>query len=497
VTIRQVLDRKISWYLRVLGALVATALFVGLVWSQGIPQSGGDSIYSLYSTWAVAHGQFACAYPPKVFHGVPANFQPTTYIAPFYPLLSGALGALARIGHSVAFPGAVQMGPHCTHALAAMYRWSAASGALAPTLLLGYVFWPIVVIGAVALLGVSARRGTLWEPAMLIVLALSTSMLSALTQYFHPQDALAVGLAWCSVALAMRGRWLGAGVVMALAIGSNQFAVLAGVALLAALPRDAWRRYAVASAVTFAALAAPFIIASGGRSWLLVLDGSGFNYSVGGTILWEMQLPSFFMFAASRALPIAVAGLLALWVRRRLGVVSGATMVSLVGVCLSLRLVFEANLWGYYLIPLATTLVVLDAMRGTGRGGVLAWLILTALVFNPHGYGVTPHAISWARWLSADGPVVAAIIGGGMLLVGALRRRVLWHWLVLFIAVSVDRLLGPFVRGAGITWWPTWLVQILLVGGGLILVSAPLAQALRAPRSAPLASLSPMGREVA
>ena len=62
---------------------------------------GGPSIIdtseSLYGTWAVSHGQLACAYPSVSL----PHFPP---IAPLYLLLSGAFAASFRAGHSVAFP---------------------------------------------------------------------------------------------------------------------------------------------------------------------------------------------------------------------------------------------------------------------------------------------------------------------------------------------------------------------------------------------------------
>ena len=57
--------------------------------------------------------------------------------------------------------------------------------------------------------------------------------------------------------------------------------------------------------------------------------------------------------------------------------------MSLVATSLSLRLVLEQNLFGYYFMALAAALVLLDASAGHIRGQLVAWIGLVALAFDP------------------------------------------------------------------------------------------------------------------
>lgn len=68
-----------------LGWCAATALFVGIIALFGGP-STTDMPESVYGTWAVAHGQMACAYPLVTYMRYPV-------IAPVYLLLSGGIAA--------------------------------------------------------------------------------------------------------------------------------------------------------------------------------------------------------------------------------------------------------------------------------------------------------------------------------------------------------------------------------------------------------------------
>src|ERR1700690_1125650 len=76
--------------------VVATAVFIGVTTLLGgLTQL--DALISTYSSWSIAHGNVACAYPPGS-----SVFFPLT--APLYPLVGGALAALFRVGHGIPFP---------------------------------------------------------------------------------------------------------------------------------------------------------------------------------------------------------------------------------------------------------------------------------------------------------------------------------------------------------------------------------------------------------
>jgi hypothetical protein len=79
----QWLDRPRSQWWCVASWVVATAVFVGVTTLLGgLTQL--DSLLSTYSSWSIAHGNVACAYPP----GSSVYFPLT---APLYPVIAGGL----------------------------------------------------------------------------------------------------------------------------------------------------------------------------------------------------------------------------------------------------------------------------------------------------------------------------------------------------------------------------------------------------------------------
>jgi uncharacterized membrane protein len=435
----------------------------------------GDAGQSLSSTWAIAHGAIGCAYPPPGTFAAAGSANPIVLVAPVYPLLSGALAALFRVGQGVAFPTPAQLGPDCSHALVAIGHWATATGATTPTLLLGYVGWLVLAAGVVAFLRSVGRGRRGWEPATLLVLAISGSTMMPVAEVFHPQDLVAVGLCLAGVAAALRDRWLVAGLALALAIESQQFALLVAVPLLV-VATDARRyRYGTGVAAGLAALLLPLGVLTGGRVWRAALLGTnraGIDgvHGAGGTWLWETHVGGLALLVAARGAPILVAAWLAWRVRRSVaGPLDPGALVSLVTVCLTLRLVFEVNLFGYYFMAVAVGLVALDATRGRLRGVTLAWLVLVTLAFNPARWGLDPR-----RELAGFGSNVSLplLVVSGLvviILVDVLAHRFRWRlvgFLVVVLLTTVPALWGvnPVERVM-----PTWFWQLVLVPSALLL----------------------------
>ena len=109
------LARPVSLWGCVIGWIVATAVYVTICTIVGI-STEGDARVSVFIGWALAHGHFACGYPPG---SISRNLA-----APIYPLISGAASAIFRIGHGVTFPSNASLGPHCATAYAAMDQFS-------------------------------------------------------------------------------------------------------------------------------------------------------------------------------------------------------------------------------------------------------------------------------------------------------------------------------------------------------------------------------------
>ena len=174
-----------------IGWIGSSIVFLGFSSIIGGP-SEGDAAVSVYSTWAVAHGRLACAYPATTTFHFPSIADPYTYIAPLYPLLSGAVASLTRIGHAVPFPNANQMGPTVPRPWWQCSNWSSQSGAILPTVRIGYICWLPLMIGAIFLIRSAGRGKSGWEIVALFLLALLPPVMECLTDYFHPQDLLAL-----------------------------------------------------------------------------------------------------------------------------------------------------------------------------------------------------------------------------------------------------------------------------------------------------------------
>lgn len=348
------LNRPLSGRRCAFGWLAATVIFIGLARLLGGP-SEGDLSESAYSTWAIAHASLACSYPPVTTHGIPPLAYPATFVAPLWPLLSGLVAGVARIGHNVPFPSQVALGPHCSSGLDAMYKWSVQSGVVASTVRIAYLSWLVLMAGVVALLRAVGRGRCGWEAATLILLACIPTVWTPLVQYFHPQDIVAMGLILAGLACVRRGWWAWAGAFIGLAIMSQQFALLVLVPLVMVAPKDRRARFLGAATGAATLVLAPVIAMTSGRALHAVLVGSGNTASYGGTVVWAMHLHGLLLVVISRILPIVLSMALGWWVSQRLGpaALNGLPLVSLIATSLSLRLVFEENIFGYYFMALA------------------------------------------------------------------------------------------------------------------------------------------------
>jgi hypothetical protein len=467
------LNRPLSARLCVLGWLASIGLFVALVGCLGGPSSL-DSQESIYGTWAVAHGEIGCAYPSVVQAGDPS-------VAPLYPILSSGIAAVARIGSRVPFPSAATLGPGCWKGLAAMNQWYLDSHALNPTQWIGCVAWLALMVGVIVWLRASGRGRCGWEPVTLLFVAGLLPVWMCVQSVFHPQDLLALGLALAAMACARRQRWLTAGILLALAVLSQQFAILVAVPLFVLAPRAKRFPLTCAALLTGTIFVLPLTVLTSGRVLRSIALGTGDNPSEGGTVLWETHANGVAGVLLYRVAPIAISVLLSWWVVRRLGprALDPVPFMSLVAVSLGLRLVFEVNLIAYYFMALTVTLVLLEATRGSIRRTVVAWLVALTLVIC---------RISWMPFgRTRLGPyfqhdLVPLVVGSAVVLaivVQLLRRgdrRNLWPWAAV-AAVDLFFVLpggGQFSAGQVIWFW-----QIVLVVPGLLLAAQPLRSSIK------------------
>jgi hypothetical protein len=421
--------------------------------------SGDDTYESVFSTWAIAHGQLACAFP----HG----FRVT---APLYPLLSGVIAGFGHIGHTVPFPPQSAMGAHCSTAFLTINTWSFAAGAVDATLMIGYLGWFFLMAGTIALLRSTGRGRCGWEPLTLVVLACLPAVWTCVNSTFHPEDLIALGLSLGAVACARRGSWTAAGFLIGLAFLSQQFAVLVALPLLVLAPARRRIPFGLTGLITVAAVALPLILVTKGSAENAILFGTGTTGGIGGSVIWRLGLHGLPLLFLSRIMPIALVAVIAWVVVRRLGprAFEPIVMLSLIAVSLSLRLVFEQQIFEYYFMALSVTLVLLDVVSGHIRGSLVAWILTVTSVF----LGEIDTAGRDGHFRPAL--VLIAVAAMALLTLRGAPVRSQGPWITLLVATLVAWT-GPHLLVQPTVW--AW--QILLVGWGVALAAGPLIAELR------------------
>jgi hypothetical protein len=468
------MGRPISNGWCICGWFLATALFVCLVLAFGGP-TRFDAGESVYSTLDIAHGQLSCA-----FVQAKSSNGPAIPIAPLYPLLSGGLAALLQVGSNVSIFHTAGLGNYCKAAFDGLSPWSIQGNAITVSLWIGCVGWLILMAGSVVWLRTSRHGRTLWEPAALVVLASLPPVWLCLESFYHPQDLMAMGLALASLACVRRDKWVGAGVLIALALLSQQFALLVAVPLVVVAPHRRRLRYVAAAVATVGGVSLFLLWSTSADQLWTVLKGSSVPTIDGNTVIGQLGLHGTVLILATRAIPLALSALIAFWAGRKLRrtVLEAAPLLALIAVSLCLRLVFEENLYGYYLLALAVSLLLLEATTGEVRQSVVAWLIAASLVFVLLPWNSLFWRISWAHVVPQVLPQAIAVATFGILLLKAVRRELVWtHWVwgaVAVIALAVWR--GNSDQSTQI---PIWFWQILLTASGLILGAGPLLRAVR------------------
>ena len=397
------LDRPLSNRWCALGWLLATVEFVGLTRLLGGPTKL-DATLSAPSTWAIAHAVPACAYPSSGAPGVP----------PLYPLVSGVFAWLLRIGNGVPFPSTAALGPHCSTAMVAISKWGSRSGAMSETVLLGYLGWLVFLAGVVALFRATGRGRCGREVLVVTILGFAPPIVLAIQENFHPEDLMAIGLAFGGLACARRGQWIWTGILLGLAITSQQFALLVAAPILVLAPRSQRIRYVAAVVASAAVVSVGMLVVTSGRL-SEVLAGTTATPSGGGTLLSLADLHGFSLLLASRALPIGLALVLAWWSARCLGAAAyePVPLISLIATSLCFRLVFEVNLLGYYFTAVSSALIVLTVVEGRIKLYLTAWLALVTCAYDPLQWGSHPWTflipMVWYQFLLVPAALALAV----------------------------------------------------------------------------------------
>lgn len=474
------LNRPLSTARCFIGWCCAFGIFIGFTSLLGGPTEF-DAALSVYSTWAVANGHLACSYVQVTHFHVPPIGDPFTLIAPLYPLLSGLALAVTRIANFSGFPTASQLGPHCSTAIVAMFRWSANSNAIQPTVRLGYFSWIFILGGAVAMLRVIGRGRTNWEPTALIMFAILTPVSQCITQFFHPQDVVAIGLALGSVVCMMRGRWVWTGALMALAFETNQFVLLLAVPMIILTPPAKRLRTVMAAVATSAIILVPMVVLTSGRALRYALIGSSVTKALPEASPWFADLHGTVLILVTRVPPIVIAALLAWWVKRRLGesVMDPIPLLALLATCLALRLVFEVTLFAYYYAAAVVFLLVLEVARGRIRGAAVTWYAVLILAYNPLPLGFVNNPVEWALKGHEVMPTLFFVVAAVLIVADAWRRRLRWYLVASIVLVGLTLVRWPWNHETLRHAEPMWFWQIFLVPTLLWLTLSPLISIIK------------------
>ncbi len=145
---------------------------------------------------------------------------------------------------------------------------------------------------------------------------------------------------------------------------------------------------------------------------------------------------------------------------------------------LSMRLVFEEDLFGYKFLALAVMLVVLDILRGRLRGQLVAWLALVTMAFNPiHLNDTTPE---WRYHAATAIPLICMAVVLVVIARDALRHRVRWYLVAWFAVAAYAFLRWPVWLPNGLPpQRPLWFWQLVLVIPGVVMAASPLFRSIR------------------
>ncbi|HET9677386.1 MAG TPA: glycosyltransferase 87 family protein [Solirubrobacterales bacterium] len=261
----------------------------------------------------------------------------------------------------------------------------------------------LLVAGMVGLYlaGIARRRGvSRIGQALIASLFLVNPLTVEALQWGHPEEILTAALAVAAVAAASEGKPRGAAALLGLALASKQWALIAILPTLMALPGNRFRTGAVALAVA-AALMLPGILAAPGgfadtqagsahtkgvvTPWSFWYAGSSVKTETVGapptTMVVQVHRPPPLVAAISRPLIVLLAFAIpiGLGLRRRSFALSGPDAMALLALLALLRCFLDPVDNVYYHAPLLLAVIGWDALAC--RGLPLRSLLATAVAF--------------------------------------------------------------------------------------------------------------------
>ena len=492
--VRRWLDQPLSRATKTLTLVGAITLMALLAWAVGGPELG-DASLSVYTTWLLAHANLACAYPAGI--ASPHAYVSSVLTSPLYPIFAALLVDLLHIGQSVPFPSATALGHACQNTLPALDAWASRTNALTRTEWLGISTWVALFTSLFTFLNVRGeftRRNAL----ALFVAGLGAPVYLALMIYFHPQDLLAIAFIVFALASVRCNRWFTAGLTIGFGLLTQQFVVLAAIPLLVACPRNRLSRFILGAFMGFVPIALSLLILTNGSALLpiilgsdRVIPGSGSGViSHGGTWLWELHLHGTSAFVLSRVMPLAMSLLISVWGSRKWDVRNRPeSMVALVGLSLSMRLVFEQNLFSYYFAAVFVALILVGVSLVSRVDFIALWVALDFIGFETMQHigslwslPITPSEERIPAWL-------LTIILLALILVNLRDRRIILYQPVLLVGVVAMSHTLLWGRDALIAFVPYWILQLLLVPSAIAIFVNALGSSRTPPQpdnSAPI-----------
>lgn len=262
---------------------------------------------------------------------------------------------------------------------------------------------------------------------------LASPVTYAALEYGHPEELLGAALAVGAVVAAGRDRPVAAGLLLACAVATKQWALMAGLPVLLAAPRGRVRIVAVA-AVAVAALTLPMMLANWDRFWLAqesVGIATTFKNTVTASNVWfpfadgvtaTTLTPTgpevVTQYSLDKSLGhlthplvalLALAATVAYFFRRR-----GAApeeVLQLVALIFLIRCVLDPLTYSYHHAPFVVALVTYEALRR--RVPVMSGVAIAALLLMSHVIAPLQDAVLVnVFYLCWSLPLVAALILG-------------------------------------------------------------------------------------
>ena len=369
------LARPTLWWQTTVAVALGGVIYVALIQLLG-GIGYGDEFETILPSVMMAHGHWSCAFPA-------ARYGPTPLAAPLFPLLAAAVQIVTRVGFHSPFPSSTVWGAHCQNANHVFSMWQDQHGYFAALLKTSLVAWLVLCLGAIFLMRATKLRGTRSTWLIPLAFAVSPPVFMAVQEYFHPQDQLALAMTLFSLGFILRNRYGAAGIMIALAVLSQQFAVLAVMILVVITSGRDRIRLMISSFVTLSGSIAVLYLLCGPQVVPAAIIGTGKSHIHPGSWMGELHVSPTLGLVIGRIAPLALAGITSWWCMRRVDVLrSPVVLLGLLATCWSYRIALEINLYGYYCVATSATLIVRDIVAKRVFRGTIWWSLAAMLALD-------------------------------------------------------------------------------------------------------------------